>query len=425
MAAIPAFPTCPGFRRLMPQDILKPETEEAVRDAIASAATNQSQLEIRGAGSRRGLGRPVNAGRVLSLSQLSGISLYEPAELVLTAKAGTSIADIRAALAAQNQQLAFEPPDWGPLFGGAADEATLGGVIAGNLSGPRRLRAGAARDHLLGARMVTGRGEIIKTGGRVVKNVTGYDLCKLLAGSFGTLSVLTEATVKVLPAPQKTRTILVFGQSAADAQTAMTAALNSPHEVSAAAWLPEGVAGRSGVGYVAQAQSSVTALRMEGPEPSVVARCDALCGLLSGHGDMEALHFHNSATFWREVGDATFFADETDAPLWRVSLPPAEMPRATEAIVGHCDAEAYADWGGGLIWLRMMADLEDGGAGIIRSAIAQCGGHATLMRGPEDLRARIPVFQPQPPELAALSARVKHGFDPHHILNRGRMVEGV
>lgn len=414
----------------MSQEILKPETEDAVKEIVAAAVAAEYPLEIMGAGSRRGIGRPVIAGRALSLSQLTGVTLYEPAELVMTVRAGTLLQEIRSVLAEKNQQLAFEPPDWGPLFGGEADLATIGGIIAGNLSGPRRLRAGAARDHLLGARMVTGRGEIIKTGGRVVKNVTGYDLCKLLAGSYGTLSVLTEMTLKVLPAPPKTRTILVFGQSAADAQVAMTAALNSPHEVSGAAWLPEDIAARSGVSYVAEAQSAVTALRIEGPEPSVAARCDSLRSLLSNHGPMEELHYHNSAAFWQEVGSATFFADGTSGdgrgtPVWRLSIPPADMPRVTEAIAARCQAEAYADWGGGLMWLRVTSDLEDGGAGIIRAAIAPGGGHATLMRGSEDLRSRIPVFQPQAPELAALSARVKHGFDPHHILNRGRMVEGV
>jgi glycolate oxidase FAD binding subunit len=409
----------------MPDNTLKPETEEAVREAVADAAAAESPLEVLGTGSKRGLGRPVIAQQSLSLSQLTGISLYEPAELVLTAAAGTPLDQIRAVLAEQKQHLAFEPPDWGPLYGGAADAATIGGVIAGNLSGPRRLRAGAARDHLLGARLVTGRGEIIKTGGRVVKNVTGYDLCKLLAGSFGTFSVLTEITVKVLPAPQKIRTVLVFGQDAEAARAAMTVALNSPHEVSAAAWLPDSIAARCSVGYVANSGSSVTALRIEGPEPSVVARCDAMRALLAGQGAVEELHYHNSAAFWAEIGDAAPFSGETSDAVWRLSIPPAHMPRVIATIADRCSAELYTDWGGGLIWARIGSDPEDAGAGIIRGAITTFGGHATLMRASEDLRARIAVFQPQPPELAALSSRVKHGFDPKHVLNRGRMVEGV
>lgn len=409
----------------MSGEVLRPETEDAVREMVASAAADDTPLEVIGSGSRQGLGRPVQADRVISLSGMTGISLYEPAELVLTAKSGTTIDEIKKTLEAENQYLAFEPPDWGPLFGGDPGAATLGGVIAGNLSGARRLRAGAARDHLLGARVVTGRGEIIKTGGRVVKNVTGYDLCKLLAGSYGTLAILTEVTVKVLPAPQKTRTVLVFNLEADGAQAAMIAALNSPHEVSGAAWLPSGIAAKSGVGYVAQADASVTAFRVEGPEPSVVARCDALRTLLADHGAIEELHYHNSAKLWDEVGCATAFADGTTNPVWRLSIPPADMSGVLASIARHCDVEAYADWGGGLIWLRVASDLEDAGAGIIRAAISSCGGHATLMRASDDIRSCIPVFQPQAAELAALSARIKHGFDPKHILNRGRMVEGI
>jgi glycolate oxidase FAD binding subunit len=402
-----------------------PDTEDAVRDAVAAALADDAPLEIVGAGSKRGLGRPVTANRTLSLAGLSGITLYEPAELVLTAKAGTKLAEIGAALAEENQQLAFEPPDWGPLLGGDADGATIGGVIAANLSGARRFHAGAARDHLLGARMVTGRGEIIKTGGRVVKNVTGYDLCKLLAGSYGTLAALTEVTVKVLPRPDKTRTLLLFGQDEAAALEAMTAALNGPHEVSGAAWLPAELAARSAVGHVAGAGASVTAVRVEGPEPSVEARCAALRVLFAGYGAAEALHFHNSATFWAEIGDGAPFVHGTYAPVWRVSAPPADLPRIAAAIRGRCLVELYADWGGGLVWVRVAPDTEDAGAAAIRGAIAPCGGHATLIRADADIRARVPVFQPAAPAVAALTARLKHGFDPAHILNRGRMVERV
>src|SRR5690606_14716789 len=208
-----------------------PETEEGVREVVAAALADAALLEIAGAGSRRGLGRPVTADRALSLDRLAGITLYEPEELVLSARAGTPLSEIRAALGAHDPHLAFEPPDWGPMLGGTEDAATIGGVIAANLSGTRRVRAGAAREHLPGARMVTGRGEVIRTGGRVVKNVTGYDLCKLLAGTHGTLAVMTELTVKVLPRPEKTRTLLLFGQDEAAASITMTGALGGPHEV--------------------------------------------------------------------------------------------------------------------------------------------------------------------------------------------------
>jgi glycolate oxidase FAD binding subunit len=413
----------------MDPEILIPVDEDGVRDMVGASLANETGLEIMGAGTKRSLGRPVAAEHALTTRALSGITLYEPAELVLRVHSGTLLSHLRATLEEHSQHLAFEPPDWGPLLGGEADAATIGGIVATNQAGPRRFRAGAARDHLLGARMVTGRAEVIKTGGRVVKNVTGYDLCKLLTGSYGTLGVLTEVTLKVLPAPEKIRTVLVFGLDARAAQTAMESALNSPHDVSGAAYLPEAIVSRSGVGYVADAGNSATAFRIEGPEPSVIARCDAVRTIMAEQGIVEELHYHNSVKFWDEVGSVAPFADGTDAPVWRVSLPPAHMAAFMAAIGMSGLSECYADWGGGLIWIRVGDRSEgigtdDAAAAIIRAAIAACGGHATLIRGSTEIRERVPVFQPVPPALAALTARIKHGFDPHHILNRGRMVEG-
>ncbi|MEE8332914.1 MAG: FAD-binding protein [Alphaproteobacteria bacterium] len=403
--------------------ILRPDDEDGVRDVVASALADAVPLAIEGAGSKGCLGHPMRSRATLSLGGLSGIELYQPEELVLSARAGTPLGDIEAALEGSSQQLAFEPPDWGPLFGVAGGAATLGGVIACNLSGPRRIFAGAARDHLLGARVVTGRGEIVKTGGRVVKNVTGYDLCKLLAGSHGTLAAMTEITVKVLPRPEKTRTVLVFGLDDAAAIEALGLALSSPHAVSGAAHLPADIAVLSTVGYVRDAGAAVTALRIEGPEPSVAARCLALRDMLGKHGAVEELHFQNSRTLWAEIGAATPFAGVPDdaSVLWRVSVPPAHGAALGGALSARGGAKLYYDWGGGLIWVRITDGGDDGGAGLIRGAIAGGGGHATLIRAPEALRAVVPVFQPQPTAVAALAERVREGFDPGRILNPGRM----
>ncbi|HEX9699490.1 MAG TPA: FAD-binding protein, partial [Acidobacteriota bacterium] len=223
----------------------RPDSGAQLAELVAWAAAEEAPLEIVGRGSKQGFGRPVQAAHGLDLSALAGITLYEPEELVLAAHAGTPLAEIEAALAAQNQHLAFEPPDLGPLLGHEADDGSIGGVLACNLSGPRRLKSGAARDHFLGVAAVSGRGEVFKSGGRVVKNVTGYDLCKLLAGSHGTLAVMTDVTVKVMPRPEKTRTVMVFGQDDRQALVVMTQALNSPHEVSGAAHLPAAVAAGS------------------------------------------------------------------------------------------------------------------------------------------------------------------------------------
>lgn len=405
-----------------------PDDEDGVRDAIHGALADAAPLEILGNATKRSIGRPVTASRTLSLAGITGITLYEPEELVLTARAGTTLAEIETVLAEKNQCLAFEPPDWRAMLR-SEGEQTIGGIVASNLAGPRRIQAGAARDHFLGARMVTGRGEFVKIGGRVVKNVTGYDLCKLLAGSYGTLAALTEITLKVLPAAQKTRTVLVFGLADEAAQQAMTGALSSPNDVSAAAHIPADLAASSAVGYVVSAGASVTALRIEGPEPSVEARCAALREAMDAFGPVEELHFHNSQKFWREVGDVAFFANGGEseaAPVWRISVPPAAAPSVVAEIGQSLEGAYYSDWGGGLIWFRPAAGegagSNDGGAGLLRGAIESCGGHATLIRGSASLRGRVGVFQPQPGALAALGARIKEGYDPAHILNPGRMV---
>jgi len=407
--------------------VLSPRDEADVRDAVAAALADNAPLEIAGGGTKRGLGRPVAAARRLALGGLSGIALYEPDELVLRAGAATPLAAVEQALAAQGQHLAFEPPDLGPLLGAPAGGQTLGGILACNLAGPRRVKAGAARDHFLGVRAVSGRGEAFKSGGRVVKNVTGYDLCKLLAGSFGTLAVMTEATVKVMPAPEKTRTVLVFGLDDARAAAALAAALNSPHEVSAAAHLPAAVAAVSGVSYVGGAGAAATAVRVEGFEASVTARCAALRELLSPFGAVEELHRHNSARLWREIGDVAPFLP--DAPLgrgrvvWRLSVPPADGPAALAAVRATCGGDGYYDWGGGLVWLS-LDPADEAHAPAVRAAVRATGGHALLVRAPEAVRAVVPVFETPAAGAAALSARVKDAFDPARILNPGRMVAG-
>jgi glycolate oxidase FAD binding subunit len=402
-------------------ETLRPETPEQVAEAVAWAAAEEAPLEIAGRGSKRDLGRPVQASHALDLSGLSGITLYEAEELVLTARAGTPLAEIEAALAEHRQQLAFEPADLGPLLGGPPDAGSIGGALACNLSGPRRIKAGAARDHFLGLSAVSGRGEVFKTGGRVVKNVTGYDLCKLLAGSHGTLAVMTEVTVKVLPAPEKTRTVLLYGLDDRTALKAMTLALQSSHEVSGAAHLPDLPASSSQVSYVAEPGRAVTAIRVEGPGPSVEYRCAALRRELGVLGESEELHGRNSAALWRELRDVAPFLGNPEQPVWRLSVPPQDGPAMADVLA---DSQYFFDWGGGLVWLCLPRWTE-GMADQVRAAVASCGGHGTLIRAGRDLRASVPVFQPQDPALAALTLRVKESFDPRRILNPGRMYAGV
>jgi glycolate oxidase FAD binding subunit len=346
----------------------------------------------------------------------------------LVARPGTPIAEIERVLAENSQQLQFEPADLGPIFGGEAGQGTLGGAIACNLGGPRRIKSGAARDHILGFNAVSGRGEVFKSGGRVVKNVTGFDLSKLMAGSHGTLAVMTEINIKVMPAPDKTRTVLVAWPASGvhddGAMSVMSEAMNSSHEVAAVAHLPGSIAARSDVDYVSGAGGAVTAARVEGPGPSVEHRCRELKAMLGGYGEVEELHSKNSAALWREVRDVAYFTKSPDRHIWRLSVPPASGSQVVLAILDGHPGEVFYDWGGGLIWLALEA-ADDACEAAVRAAAATVHGHATLIRAEENVRARVPVFQPQPAPLAKLSRQVKEAFDPRGILNPGRMYEGV
>ncbi|HEV7416869.1 MAG TPA: glycolate oxidase subunit GlcE [Tianweitania sediminis] len=392
-----------------------PTADEDVVASVQWALAENAPLEIMGEGSKRGIGRPAQTEHAINLSALSGITLYEPEELVLSARAGTPLAKIEELLKRNRQQLAFEPMDYGPLLEQPAGRGTIGGVLAGNLAGPRRLKAGAARDHILGVSVVSGRGELFKSGGRVVKNVTGYDLSKVMAGSWGTLGVLTSLTFKVLPAPEMEATLLVRGLSEGDAAAAMALAMGSSAEVSSAAHLPEGIS--TPTLNVLLGSGPKTLLRLEGFGPSVAYRFDLLHRLLRDGVVIERID--DSTAVWAEIRDCAPFADNTDRPVWRVSMAPSEAYKMVAELRMHAGAAAFYDWQGGLVWLRMEAEPEAEG---IRALVAHFGGgHATLVRASPSVRASTPVFQPQPPALAALSARLKEQFDPNGILNPGRM----
>jgi len=404
--------------------VLKPTSADDLLAAVKDALADRAPLEILGRGTKRDLGRPFQAGSKLDLSGMTGVTLYEPGELVLSARAGTPLAEIEELLKKNRQEFAFEPPDLGPLLGGEAGQQTIGGVVSANLAGPRRIKSGAARDHFLGFTAVSGRGEVFKSGGRVMKNVTGYDLSKLIAGSWGTLAAMSDVTMKVLPASEKTRSVLVMGLDPARATQAMAAALKSPHEVAGAAYLPATLAAKSGTSYVSGAGASVTALRLEGTPGSVAWRCEELKKQLASFGPVEELHSMNSARLWREVRDVTYLVEPSDRPVWRVSVPPQSGAEIVAQVTRLIDATWFLDWGGGLVWLNVPPGVHDAGAQVIRDAI-RTEGHTTLYRAPADLRAQISVFQPQAPALAALTRRVKDSFDPERILNPGRMYAGV
>jgi glycolate oxidase FAD binding subunit len=400
-------------------DTLRPRTAEELAQAVAWAAGNEAPVEILGTGTKRGIGRVMQTAATLDLSALSGVSLYEPDELVMTAGAGTRLSEVEALLAGKGQQFAFEPPDFSRLLG-TEHSGTIGGMVAANFSGPRRIKSGAVRDHLLGFTAVNGRGEEFKSGSRVMKNVTGYDLSKLMAGSWGTLAVLAQATFKVLPAPETEATIMIAGLADDAAAHAMSQATQSAADVSGAAHLPADMAAGSAVDRLRAANGPVTLLRLEGVGPSVEFRAGGLSEILRQFGRPERLDESTSRSLWAEVRNVHFLADGRDRLVWRVSVPPMQGPRVLGAIREACAARGFYDWAGGLVWLDVPSTA-DGSTAAIRAAIAPTTGHATLIRAPATLRASIEVFQPQPPALAALTRRMKEAFDPAGILNPGRM----
>jgi glycolate oxidase FAD binding subunit len=408
-------------------DTLRPHDAAGVEQAVQWALAEGKTLEIAGGGSKRAIGRPTQVDVTLDVSALQGVTLYEPEELVLSARAGTPLAEIEALVASKNQQLAFEPMHCGSVLGSLDGQATIGGALASNLSGPRRLTAGAARDHFLGFSAISGRGETFKSGGRVVKNVTGYDLCKLMAGSWGTLAVMTDVTLKTLPKPETEATVLICGLQPDAAIKAMISAMNSGCDPSGAAHLPKDIARSIAVPEVSRTAAPITALRIEGFGPSVAHRRSALEQLLRPVGELMILNAESSTTLWQAVRDATPFAAEPSArdhPLWRISTAPTQGAELAARISAAAPARILFDWAGGLIWAALPGS-EDGGAALVSIAVAAVGGHATLVRAPAAVRAKIDVFWRGDAALAALTKRVKESFDPKGVLNPGRMWAGL
>jgi glycolate oxidase FAD binding subunit len=404
-------------------DTVKPRDAKEVEEAVRWALDGDKPLEIVGGGSKRAVGRPSQTDLTLDLSSLSWVTLYEPEELVLSARAGTPIAEIETLVESKGQMLAFEPMDYGPVLAGPAGQGTIGGVLAANLSGPRRITAGAARDHFLGFSAVTGRGEPLKSGGRVVKNVTGYDLCKLMAGSWGTLAAITDVTIKTLPRAETEETLLLPGLDDQAALGAMAQAMGSSCDVSAAAHLPASVALRA-PGHIHQ--TSLTAFRLEGFAPSVSHRKMALAQLMGRFGELDLLAASESRAFWQCLRNVCPFAatGAAERPLWRISTVPSKGAEVAAAILRQVGAQVFYDWAGGLIWVETLPSA-DANAALVHRAVAAAGGHATLVRAPAAVRAAVDVFVPQDGGLAALTRRVKESFDPKGVLNPGRMWAGI
>jgi glycolate oxidase FAD binding subunit len=341
----------------------------------------------------------------------------------MAARTGTPLSQVETALGERGQMLAFEPVDYGPMLGGEPGQATIGGVFAANVSGPRRIAVGAARDHLLGIRGVNGRGEIFKSGGRVMKNVTGYDLCRGLAGSWGTLAVLSEVTFKVLPAPEETGTLVLFGLPDEIAVEVLCTAMASPFEVSGAVHLQPALVARLEHSELRSQGAAVTALRVENFARSVAYRTGRLKDLLKAYGTIMEIERGVSLQFWSELRRLSVLRGSA-APVWRISTTPTAGPKVVTALSSYMQCHAFYDWSGGLVWAE-VPHTTDAGAADVRRVIASFGGHATLIRAEPNVRAAVEVFQPLEAGPDKLSRRLKAVFDPAGILNPGRMYAGM
>lgn len=382
-------------------DILSPQDEQAVIEIIRDCKANGQSLKITGGGTRSGLGGLVQATKNLSLKSLSGITLYEPAALTLVAKSGTTYKEIQATLAAEGQRLAFEPMDHRSIYA-SQGEPTIGGIVAGNISGSRRIQSGACRDAFIGVRYVCGHGEAVKNGGRVMKNVTGLDLVKLMAGSYGTLGVLTEVSFKVLPTPERQATLAIANLSTPQAIKAMSKALGSPFEVTGVAHLPK------------SQDPSRTLLRVEGFDSQVTYRLEKLRTLLVTDQDVEFIEGSKHEDLWQTIRNVDMF-DNQAAQLWRLSIKPSDAVEIAQQLRQIANAKLYFDWGGGLIWASMDDELTN--AQSVRQIMTGFGGFATLIRASAATKSQISVFQPLASGVAKLTEKIRQKFDPSNILN--------
>lgn len=394
---------------------LMPTDEATLISQVQDALNKGTPVSVSGGGSRSGIGRAMQTEKSLSTQKLTGITLLEPSEMVFSARAGTPVFEVEAALAEHGQALTFEPMDHRRLLG-TKGEPTIGAIAAANISGPRRIIAGAARDSLIGVRFVNGKGELIKNGGRVMKNVTGLDLVKLLSGSWGTLGVLSEVTFKVLPKPVNATTLQLSGLDDDTGVKALCHAMVSQFEPTGVAHLPAGLSG----------SKPRTIIRLEGFESQLRYRFDQMSKHLGEFGKAEEIAGQDSEELWRDVRDVVPLVEPKDHAVWKVSVAPTKGAELVRRFASDNDIRAFYDWSGGLIWIGLDPESDgDAGAGALRRIVADLGGHATLVRGSSDLRARIDVFQPLSQPIMKLTSGIKASFDPKGIFNPGFMYSGV
>jgi len=406
-----------------------PQNEREVATLIRKFYKSNIPIELIGSGSKRKIGKTLQCAKTLNLSKLNGIIEYLPEELYIKVKAGTSIKAIEQELKKNNQQLVFEPIDFGYFLNGESDYGTAAGQVACNISGSRRFKVGSVRDHVLGFRGVNGRGEIIKSGGVVVKNVTGYDLSKLICGSYGTLVALTEITFKVLPLPEESKTLVINNQKIEKAVHFLDKSISSSNDISGAVFFPDRpmISGSSmnientfKLNDLKQ-EGSITAIRIEGSKNSIDHRIENLINELQIINlNVSILEVHQSEVFWNKVKTLEFFSNSKNSII-RIVIPPSECVNLIYQFSSKF--KYYLDWGGALMWLEVF-ELSEEMFESIRKKVVKRGGYVTMIKNSNYLPYVEDVFTISS-ERFNISQNIKKSFDPKRILNPGKMYTGI
>ena len=401
--------------------VLKPEGEEAIATVIKHCYKTNIPLEICGSGSKKNIGRNFQSQKTLDLSDHSGIIKYEPEELYIKVRSGTPIKEIKEALEKNNQHLAFEPTDFGPLFEGKTNEGTIGGVLSCNFAGPRRFKVGSARDHILGFKGVNGRGEIIKSGGTVVKNVTGYDLSKVITGSFGTLSVFTEISIKVLPKPDLTKTLVINNPHLKKGLEHLSVALSSSSDPSGAVFYPEFFQNQF-IFNDLTTKGAITAIRIEGSKNSIDERIKQLINELAvDKKEISILDPEQSNIFWEKTRSLNVFSNLKNN-LLRIIVPGSEAFNLINKLKLY-DIKYFIDWGGNLVWLQ-LDQINSSILKEIKTIVKNLGGYLTAIKIDESLKGSIDIFTIDDVKYK-ITEKIKKSFDPKRILNPGKMYTGI
>ena len=419
-----------NFQTSQDSDVTEyPKNEKEVLNFIKKFYKSGIPIELIGSGSKSKMGKPLQCSKTLNLSKLNGIIEYLPEELYIKVQACASIKQIQEELKKNNQQLAFEPIDFGYLLNGKSNYGTVAGCVACNISGPRRFKAGSVRDHVLGFRGINGKGEIIKSGGTVVKNVTGYDLSKLICGSYGTLVALTEITLKVLPAAESGKTLIIHNQNIESATHFLDKAISSSNDISGATFLPIEPKVPGCVMNIEQTfklndlkhKGSLTAIRIEGSKNSIDQRIKNLINELKIMDlNKSILETYQSEIFWNKVKNLESFSSSNNSIL-RIVIPPSECVKLVYQLSNKY--KYYLDWGGALMWMEAF-ELSEEMFESIRKKVVKLGGYVTMIKNSDYLPYVEDVFTISRDRFN-ISQNIKKRFDPKRILNPGKMYTGI